>query len=96
MKTLYNKSPRAPNLKVPKYIVPTKNYFTFNNNLYRLIEGTAIGTRMAPSYANMFMKYIEIQLVDKSPKRPKIWLRFIDDIIMIWGHGRNELKTSYT
>ena len=73
-------------------LVLTKNYFTFNNSLYRQIEGTAIQTRMAPSYANIFMKYIEIQLIDTSPKKPKMWLRFIDDIIMIWGHGRNELE----
>ena len=38
------------------------------------------------------MKYIEIQLVDTLPKKPNIWLRFIDDIIIIQGHGRNELE----
>ena len=38
------------------------------------------------------MKYIEIQLIDTSSKKPKIWLRFIDDIFMIWGHGRHELE----
>ena len=26
------------------------------------------------------MKYKEIQLIDTSPKKPKMWLRFIDDI----------------
>ena len=73
-------------------LVLTKNYFTFNNSLYRQIQGTSMGTRMIPSYANIFIKYIEIQLIDTSPKKPKMWLRFIDDIIMIWGHGRNELE----
>ena len=68
-------------------LVLTKNYFTFINSLYRQIQGTVIGTRMVPSYSNIFMKYIEIQLIDASPKKPKMWLRFIDDIIMIWGHG---------
>ena len=38
------------------------------------------------------MKYIEIQLIDTSPKKPKMWLRLIDDILMIWGHGRYELE----
>ena len=73
-------------------IVFKKNYFTFNNRLYRQTQGTAMGTRMAPSYANIFMKYIEMQLIDTSPKKPKIWLRFIDDIFMILGHGRHELE----
>ena len=73
-------------------LVLTKNYFTFSNSLYRQIQGTAMGTRIAPSYAKIFMKYIEIQLVDTSCKKPKTWFRFIDNIIIIWGHGRNELE----
>ena len=51
-----------------------------------------MGTRMAPSYANIFMKYVENQLIDTSPKKPKLWLRFIDDIFMIWGYGKQALE----
>ena len=64
-------------------LVLTKNYFEFNNKLYRQTKGTAMGTRMCPSYANIFMKYIELQLIETSPKKPKMWIRFIDDILMI-------------
>jgi hypothetical protein len=31
------------------------NNFTFDGNHYLQINGTAMGTKMAPSYANMFM-----------------------------------------
>ena len=51
-----------------------------------------MGTRMAPSYANIFKKYVEVQLIDTSPKKPTVWLRFIDDIFMIWGHGKQTLE----
>ena len=51
-----------------------------------------MGTRMAPSYANIFMKYIELQLIETSPNKPKMWLRFIDDILMIWNHGKQTLE----
>ena len=64
-------------------LVLTKNYFIFNKRIYRQIQGTAMGTRMAPSYANIFMKYVEMQMIDTSPKKPTLWLRFIDDIFMI-------------
>ena len=37
------------------------------------------------------MKYVEIQLIDTSSKKPKLWLRFID-IFMIWGHGKQALE----
>ena len=49
------------------------------------------GNKNGPSYANIFMKYIEIQLIDTPPRKPKMWPRFIDDIFMIWGHSRYEL-----
>ena len=73
-------------------LVLTKNYFTFNKKLYRQIQGTAMGTRIAPSYANIFMKYVEIQLIETSPKKPTLRLRFTDDIYMIWGHGKQALE----
>ena len=38
------------------------------------------------------MKYVEMQLIDTSPKKPKLWLRFINDIFMIWGHGKQALE----
>ena len=73
-------------------LVLTKNYFVFNKKPYRQIQGTAMGTRMAPSYANIFMKYVETKLMEISPKKPALWLRFIDDIFIIWSHGKQALE----
>ena len=42
-----------------------------------------MGTRMVPAYANLFMKYLEKELLEFSEKKPNLWLRFIDDILMI-------------
>ena len=52
-----------------------------------------MGTRMAPSYANLFMGKFEQQAIDNSSLKPFIWWRFIDDIFMIWTHGEEHLKT---
>ena len=46
-----------------------------------------MGTRMAPNYAIIFMHYLESNMLNKSTLKPKTWLRFIDDIFMIWSHG---------
>ena len=50
-------------------LVLTKNYFECNKKLYKQTRGTSMGTRMAPSYENIFMKYIELQLIETSPKK---------------------------
>ena len=38
---------------------------------------------MAASYANLFMKYWEKDLLEISPSKPKIQFRFINDMFMI-------------
>ena len=72
--------------------VLTKNYFKFNDKLYEQIQGTALGTRMAPNYAIIFMHFLETNFLSNYPKQPKIWPRFIDDIFMIWKDGKLELE----
>ena len=42
-----------------KRMILTMNNFTFNGKHYLQIHGTAMGTRMAPSYANLFLAKFE-------------------------------------
>ena len=69
------------------------NNFEFNGQHYLQVQGTAMGTKMAPAYANMFMGRLEKQLLMSVTMRPFSWLRFIDDIDMKWLHGRDNLDT---
>ena len=63
------------------------NNFTFNGDHYLQINGTAMGTNMAPSYANTFMGKFE-----SSIERPLSWYRFIDDVDMKWTQSDEELQ----
>ena len=65
--------------------------FTFNEDHYLQTGGTAMETALAPNYANLFMDRFETKALDGWPLKPTLWLRFIDDIFMIWPHGRDEL-----
>ena len=67
--------------------VLTRNYFVFNGQVYLQVQGTAMGTRMAPNYSIIFMHVLETRMIDSYPLKPTIWRRFIDDIFMIWDHG---------
>ena len=50
-----------------------------------------MGTKMVPSYANIFMGRLE-NLLQSVSLKPHTWLRFIDDIDMKWCHGRDSLQ----
>ena len=65
------------------------NNFEFNGKHYLQIQGTAMGTKMAPSYANIFIGRLERRLLQSVILKPFSWLRFIDDIDMKWTHGIN-------
>ena len=41
-------------------MILTMNNFAFNNKYYLQIHGTAEGTRMEPSYADLFLAKFEI------------------------------------
>ena len=72
-------------------VVLTNNYFDFNGKHYHQKSGTAIGTKLAPSYANLFMTKFEQIHVYAYHLQPTLWKRFIDDIFMIWPHGMDSL-----
>ena len=67
--------------------------FEFNGQHYLQVQGTAMGTKMAPAHANMFMGRLEKQLLMSVTMRPFSWLRLIDDIDMKWLHGHVNLDT---
>ena len=78
-------------LQLLKLVLHSMN-FTFNDQHYLQIGGTAMGTALAPNYANLFMDRFETKALENWDKKPLIWLRFIDDIFMIWTHGEEELQ----
>ena len=56
------------------------------------INGTAMGTKMAPSYANIVMGKHEILIMPSAPYNPVSWFRFIDDVDMKWTESEENLN----
>ena len=73
--------PTSTVIKLAKHVLEN-NFFTFEGQCYQQVFGTAMGTPMAPSVANLFMGWLEDQLLDNSPVPIQIntWKRFFDDI----------------
>ena len=65
-------------------LVLRNNNFEFDGKHYLQTLGTAIGTKMAPAYANIFMDRLEQTLLREAQIKPYLWLRYIDDIFMVW------------
>ena len=61
-------------------------FIYIEDDYFQQIFGTAMGTPMAPSAANLFMGWLEAQLLASSPVSVSqdTWKRFIDDIFLLW------------
>ena len=47
---------------------------------------------MAPNYAIIFMHSVEEQILKNAKLKPRIWHRFIDDVFIVWTHGKKQLE----
>ena len=67
------------------------NVFSFNDEYFLQVCVTAMGTRMAPCYANIFMAELEENVLSGYPHKPLAYYRYIDYIFIIWSHGLDHL-----
>ena len=74
-------------------LVLTCNILVFDNSYYLQRIGTAMGTRVAPTFACLFMGVIEHMMLSSwKGTKPILYRRYIDDIFLIWQGSEEELK----
>ena len=73
-------------------LVLSCNHFKFLGQNYLQKSGKAMGTKMAPSYADIFMGIFGKQMLSTYHHKPFIYFRYIDDIFMIWTEGEDSLN----
>ncbi|CAJ0947986.1 unnamed protein product [Ranitomeya imitator] len=76
-------------------LILTKNFFIFEDEFFIQEKGTAMGSNMAPPYANIFMDQFEKTLVYSHPSFisfASYWRRYIDDVFLIWTGGSEALE----
>ena len=90
------KRPRTETICDLIRMILTMNSFIFNDEHFIQNNGTAMGTKMAPAFANLFMGDFERKALDNSPDKPYLWWRCIDDIFLIWTLGEEKLDKFIT
>ena len=49
--------------------------------------------KFTPQYSILFMAELEEEILRKAEFKPSLWWRYIDDLIFLWEHGEEKLKT---
>ena len=99
LKCIAKKLRATPDFDFPKHrliqalkLVLTCNNFEFNAKHYLQTSGVSMGTKCAPTYANLVLGVIEQEFLDSQPLKPTCWFRFIDDIFGVWDHSLTDLQ----
>ena len=66
---------------------------SFNGNIKQQISGLAIGATCAPTYACIFVDELEWAFLQIPGRQSFLWLKYTDDIFIIWNHGEKRLQT---
>lgn len=66
------------------------SYLQHRDNIYHQIDGTAMGTSLAPSYANIFVYMNERPLVEELSRFLYLYRRFLDDVLAYLDHSKAE------
>ena len=85
--------PSAETITLSLEKVLRMNNFIFDDQNYLQTKGTAMGTRAAPDFANVYMGRVEENYTYESSWRDHIidWARFIDDIFLLWNGDKRSL-----
>ena len=88
-----NNLPIATNfLREMLSLILKENSFQFNRKDYLQTHGTAMGTKMAVAFANIFMASIEKEILRQSINKPITWKRFVDDVFCLWDTNKEEIE----
>ncbi|XP_073237462.1 uncharacterized protein [Porites lutea] len=91
--TFYGENTPIPTQSLRKILdlILQENSFEFNGKNYLQTHGTAMGTKMAVAFANIFMSAVETEILNLSKTKPLEWKRYIDDIFSLWRTDRKEI-----
>ncbi len=81
-------------LKEVLKIILSGNTFLFAGRTFKQIKGIAMGTPVAPTWANLFMGKLETDALTRwQGTVPLLWLRYIDDIFTLFPGPQEELDS---
>ena len=69
----------------------TNNFVRFGQQYFRQNSGIAMGSRVAPPLAIVFMHALESIFLAAPRLQPSFYVRYIDDVFAVWTHGRAAL-----
>jgi hypothetical protein len=63
-----------------------------DDKFFQQKDGMAMRSSLTPTVSNIFMEHFEKLALDSAQYKPLLWLRYIDDMFVVWPHGPELLQ----
>ena len=70
----------------------TCNDFSFAQHTWLQVKGVAMGKAHGGNFASIYLGEWETNALRTAPLRPRLWKRFLDDILVVWDHGADSFN----
>ena len=67
-------------------------YFTFRHQTYKQIWGIPMGSALAPVLSEVFLQHIETNIFKQDFKYLQLYMRYVDDCLIIWNGTQDKLR----
>ena len=85
--------PPTPTLLRMAELVLTLNTFEFNGEYYKQTGGVAMGSRLGPNYACLFVGYVEERMLSSyTGIKPDLYKRYMDDVAGAASRSEEDLR----
>ncbi len=71
----------------------TDCFFVWAKKLYRQTSGLPMGGRLSPVLTGIFMEDLEDRALSLAPEKPRLYKRYVDDILIIWDKLRGSFNS---
>lgn len=67
------------------------NYFQFDQQFYKQTSGLAMGSCLSSIMSDIYMANLEEEIMSNDGFKPKLWIRYVDDVFLIWNGGNDSI-----
>ena len=93
---LFDDKEREPKLTRDSFVdlmkfATSSTEFSFNNDMYRQVDGVSMGSPLSPTLANIFMGFLEANYFNTHDK-PILYFRYVDDCFLVFNNESECLR----
>lgn len=81
-------------MEILQCCLPT-TYFQTEDDISEQRDGLSMGSSWSPLIANIYKEDFEEKLLNTSPQKPNNWVKYVDNITLVWNHDDEKLEACF-